>query len=491
MSFPITAGRRARVRGRQLAHSRTQNSFRPVVELLEERNLLSFLPPVNYPAGPGPATVAVGDFNNDGSVDLATANFGDTSVSVLLNNGDGTFRPGSTLTVGPSPAMVLAADLAGDANTDLVTANWTGGTVSVLLGNGDGTFKPAVNYAAGAASPWSLAVGDFTNHGILDLAVANDRAGSVSILPGHGDGTFGAPIVTSVGGRLLSPIAYDFNGDGNLDLAVTDYENGQLDILLGNGDGTFRLGASYAAGYEPISATLGDFNGDGFPDLAVADFNNGSASSVFVFLGNGDGTFQSAGTYYAGVGAEGLETADFNGDGNLDLAVSVIGNNSVSILLGNGDGSFGSPLFYPADNSPYGARLGVADFNGDGALDIAVANSNSNDVSVLLNANDWTGPSVGNRIGSREVARALPSATSLVGQNSTDGLPGAAGVGSESRPATDQTSLAAASGRDAVPRATSSETSIQDLVSALPDLEGTDGLTLPGLDAPPCHSSRA
>jgi hypothetical protein len=155
-------------------------------------------------------------------------------------------------------------------------------------------------------------------------------------------------------------------------------------VLLGNGDGTFQAARNFAAGIYPESVAVGDFNGDGTLDLAVA--NNTVSGTVSVLLGNGDGTFQDARNYATGNGPDSVAVGDFNGDGTLDLAVA--GAGGVRVMLGNGDGTFQTTNFgYLAGGLP--TSVAVGDFNGDGAPDLAVANYSSNDVSFLPNDNTW------------------------------------------------------------------------------------------------------
>jgi hypothetical protein len=168
---------------------------------------------------------------------------------------------------------VAVGDFNGDGIQDLAVANWGSNTVSVLLGNGDGTFQAARNFAAGS-HPSSVAVGDFNGDGIQDLAVA--ESGGVSVLLGNGDGTFEAAHSFAAGGPD-SVLVGDFNRDGIQDLAVVSPFG--VRVLLGNGDGTFQTThVSYVAGSDPLAVAVGEFNGDGWPDLAVANaFPNGVA----------------------------------------------------------------------------------------------------------------------------------------------------------------------------------------------------------------------
>jgi hypothetical protein len=336
-----------------------------------------------YAVGSLPWGVAVGDFTGTGKLDLAVANSATNYVSVLLGNGEGTFQPAVSYTVGSNPTWVAVGDFTGTGKLDLAVANNGSNKVSVLLGNGDGTFKTAVNYAAGI-SPQSVVVGDFNGDGKLDLAVTNNFIpGGLCVLLGNGDGTFQEPALLYSGPGLSSPYGAavgDFNGDGKLDLAVANSGSTNVSVLLGNGDGTFKTAVNYGAGTLPWSVAVGDFNGDGWPDLVVASFGS---NNVSVLLNNADGTgtFQTAVPYGAGTNPTAVAVADLNGDGTLDLAVADNGG-GVSVLLGNGDGTFQTAVNYGAGSYPHGVAVG--DFTGDGRMDLAVANFGSNDVSILL-----------------------------------------------------------------------------------------------------------
>jgi FG-GAP-like repeat len=223
---------------------------------------------------------------------------------------------------------------------DLAVAAQGANNVSILLGNGDGTFQAPVNYSTGSG-PDSVAVGDFNGDGGLDLAVVNGESNTVSILLGDFDGTFEEEKQTLVGNHYFSfGQAADFNGDGALDIALSFVDNysclqtvcSGVSILLGNGDGTFQGGVSYATGAGPDSVAIGDFNGDRKPDLGVV--NSGCpplstcepTGSVSILLGNGDGTFMAAVSYGVGSIPTSAAVGDFNGDGDLDLAVTNSGS---------------------------------------------------------------------------------------------------------------------------------------------------------------------
>lgn len=328
-------------------------------------------------AGSSPQRNVAADFNHDGNIDLAAADGANNQVVVMLGNGNGTFQSPVTYQTGNNPSYVIAADFNGDGNIDLAVANYNDNTISILLGNGDGTFRPQTAFATGT-SPWSLAAGDFNGDGRLDLASVNNNGNSVSILLGNGDGTFQPRGDVAADNDPRSIAIGDFNGDGILDMAVANFggfAGNTVSLFLGNGNGTFQPKVDYAASGAPLSIVAADFNGDGKLDLAV-DNSCGSSStcgrpgSVSILLGNGDGTFQNHVDYSAGWFPYTIVAGDFNGDGKIDLAVANLDSQMVTVLSGAGDGTFPTSTQLPANGSPVG--LLAADFNGDGKLDFAV-----------------------------------------------------------------------------------------------------------------------
>ncbi len=301
--------------------------------------------------------------------------------------------------VGGSPPSgappVAVADFNHDGIPDLailgLTAAGVNGTpvLAVYLGRPNGTLAPPVDYAVSGSS---LAVGDFNGDGKLDIvAVGGNSAPYASILLGNGDGTFQAPtpLTPSVAGTYTAVAAADLNGDGKLDLVLATQDFGPgatIAVLLGNGDGTFQAPVTYPVAGTPYLA-LGDFNGDGRPDIAV-----GGQSTISVLINNGDGSFQSPVSYTVSGTISALATADLNGDGDLDLIAASSGSaGGISTLLGKGNGAFAAPVLYSSTQlDVYGMQLSVADFNGDGKLDLALTNQNANQVDVLLGNGDGT-----------------------------------------------------------------------------------------------------
>jgi hypothetical protein len=203
---------------------------------------------VGYPTGEHANSVATGDLNGDGHLDLAVAVTNRNAISVLLGNGDGTFQPGVYQPTGTVPLSVAIGDLNGDGHSDLAVANHVGGNISVLLGRGNGTFQGRVNYETDGA-PTFIAIGDLNRDARPDLVVAN--LGDIfSVLLGNGDGTFQPRINRAAGAAPYSVAMGDLNRDGSLDLAMANHNGNNVSVLLGNGDGTFQPRVNLAAGWR-------------------------------------------------------------------------------------------------------------------------------------------------------------------------------------------------------------------------------------------------
>lgn len=322
----------------------------------------TFVPAANSPVtvGRSPLSIAVGDFSGDGIPDLAVANVIDRTVSILLGTGNGTFAQAAHSPIpvsGASPASVAVGDFNRDGNLDLVVAVVGPNDVSILLGNGDGTFREAANSPIRVGlTPYSVAVGDFNGDGNPDLVTANDASvnsnpGTVTILLGGGDGTFteasGSPVQAGINPLFVA--VGDFDADGKVDLAVTNENDNTASILMGNGDGTFTTGPPVRtpAGHFPLSVAAADLDGDGLADLAVTNTDLINGTSVMVLLSQitktatatangiavaGSGTHLVAASYPGNsifgssisestVGLSGGQTAGFTVDGT---SVSVV-----------------------------------------------------------------------------------------------------------------------------------------------------------------------
>ena len=395
-------------------------------------------PLVNYATGNSPSfittTILRANSTTAGTFeDLIVANSADNTVSVLLGNGDGTFANQIAYPLGaPSdtnPVWITtgAFNTVNNPTIDLAVANEGSNTVSILLGQMDstgvalGSFVAGTDLATGKA-PVSLAAAQFYDlaaTGFLDLAVANQVDNTISVYQGNGDGTFKAPKITQLpaGFEPTSIVAGHFTNSTHMDLAVTEKANvtgnaGIVQILLGNGDGTFTqlANSAYVVGNTPAFVTTGDFNGDGVTDLAIANSGepstatNGTAvtgNTVSILLGNpnpnqintGNGTFVAQTTYAAGNGPTSLAAADYNQDGLLDLAVADATDNAVTLLFNQGNGVFTvTTPEIPVASDP--VSIVSADFNADGRPDAAIAAHADAEATVILNTLDLFGTGV-------------------------------------------------------------------------------------------------
>lgn len=350
------------------------------------------------PAGARPRFMATGDVNLDGRVDLVVTNdlYLTGGVSVLLGTGSGSFET-STIVTGSSPQSVAIGDLNGDGKPDLAVPDRLFNTVTVLLGNGDGTFRALAGFGTDS-DPSSIVIVDLNRDGKPDLAVANYIAfgnylqSTLSVFLGIGDGTFGPKTNFLTRAQPYSLAAGDLNADGNIDLVMGHYQPGnQVSVFIGNGDGTFGPYVTYETSYDPEFVKLVDLNEDGDLDLVAVCKSYGEVS---VMLGNGDGTFRARTDLDLGLMMDfGITTyptsaaiGDANGDGKLDIAVSVAGGDRVAVFLGNGDGTFAARTDYATGLYP--ASVVMEDLNGDGRPDLATTSFFSDAIAVSFNIGD-------------------------------------------------------------------------------------------------------
>lgn len=372
--------------------------------------------------------LSVADLNQDGAPDLAVLNGFAGDVTVLLNRRDGTFASPANYQSYISPGLVgatsiTAGNFSGLGSLDLVTAAGRG--IAVLHNEGHGTFHAASDYGSGSGGV-DIGVGDFTGDGALDivtlLTTTSGFPSRLIVLPGKPPYRY---IATRLTGSVRQLAVGDLNIDGKLDLVVEGSTvNGQqtgVAVLLGNGDGTFTLKHTYQLSTACWSGpmALGDLNGDGYPDLVIA---NSGCQTVTIFLGKGNGEFQNPSSAYTGgsLGGpyqQGVAIVDLNNDGKPDIAVSNgrLGfSGSIGILIGKGDGTF-NYVYTIADGEHNPYAIVAADFNGDGNQDLAVTNYDTSQVMMLLGSGngDFQSPIY--------VALSNPSSALLAGDFNGDG----------------------------------------------------------------------
>jgi FG-GAP-like repeat/FG-GAP repeat len=283
-----------------------------------------------FPTGLGPGYGVVADFNGDGFPDVATQNFSDGTVSVLIRQPGGGFVAGTPLTVG-STGSVTAADFNGDGRVDIAAPSYNGNTVVTYLGNGSGGFTAEGPANPTGATPRDIVAADFNGDTRPDLAISNLNGGSVSVLlrqPGGGFVSEAAAI--PVGASPEGIKAADFNGDGLADIAVAVLGTNTVNVLLRNPAGGFTAEAPIPVGAGALGLATADFNADGRPDLAVT---SNTAGTVTALLRQASGGFAADGAPLAAPGANGVAAGDFNGDGKPDLAASNDQANTLSVFL--------------------------------------------------------------------------------------------------------------------------------------------------------------
>ncbi len=344
---------------------------------------VNFDPQVTFATGNAPEAVAIGDFDGDGDAnDIAVANYYGGNVTVLLADGSGGFTS-STLTSTGSELAV--GDFNQDGTDDIALANFN--NVSLLLSDGSGGFTSS-SFDAGNGET-SVAVGDFNNDDNLDLAVSNQNDQNVATFLGDGSGGFSASTTVSTGSQATFVEVGDLDGDGEVDdLVVARRLAGSVAVFLGDNSGGFSPITTFATDIGPVAVAIGDLDGDGFADdIAVANY---FSDNVSVLLNDGSGGFSAQTTFAVGDNPRGIAIGDLNGDGDgaNDIAVANKDETNVSVLSNDGSGGFSAQETFAVGTDGAGLTRGVAigDLDGGGAAqDLVVTNQADNTVSVLIN----------------------------------------------------------------------------------------------------------
>ena len=317
---------------------------------------------------------------------LARARVGQFTTAVG-RTGTGQFLPGATVSVGQTPWSVAVGDIDGDGDLDLLSTSsrTTGvpGTVSIRLNDGRGLFTGSQEVNV-ELDPQSVAVGDFDGDGDLDFVTSNYNSSTLSVRYNDGTGTFpsGQTVYLPVDPSMIK--VGDIDGDGDLDFVVARLNGSTVGVVLNDG-ASFRVGPSVSVGSSPLSLVLGDVDSDGDVDLLVAHAAaSSSASKVSVCLNNGSGTFGVSQSLPISTDPWDIATGDIDGDGDLDLLLAnFTSSNTVSVRRNNGTGTFSGNQEVTIGTAPF--RVMLSDVDGDSDLDLLAASYSSNMLSLQLN----------------------------------------------------------------------------------------------------------
>ena len=325
--------------------------------------------------------LVAGDWDGDGDLDLAAANFSDSLVAVLRNDGSGHFTLAPTdIVLGQIDVQALVAgDWDGDGDLDLAAANNGTSTVAILINDGSGIFAVA-DTVLGQADVVALVAGDWDGDGDLDLA-ANSGISTVNVLENDGTGDFTPADTVSGQTNVQALIAGDWDGDGDLDLASANFGSSVVGILINDGFGDFTAGNPIGGQPSVVALAAGDWNGDGDLDLAA----NSGISTINVLKNDGSGSFTLLDSISGQTNVKALVAGDWDGDGDLDLAAANSSASEVAILI---NGGMASGNFTVADtvlNQTGVQALAAGDWDGDNDLDLAGANDGNSTINTLEN----------------------------------------------------------------------------------------------------------
>jgi gliding motility-associated-like protein len=334
----------------------------------------------NFAASTQLVDVAVGDFNEDGNLDVVACSDPNDNFSILLGNGAGNLGAATNIATGDRPYGIAVGDMNKDSNLDVLVSHiGTPDDVLVFLGNGLGGFSAPITVPIPTNTGWDITVSDFNNDTNPDFAISTAGVYTFQIWTGNGQATPAFTLAQTVTGLNITPDidAYDLDGDGDMDLL------GPSGYTLNDGTGTFAPTVTNLL-QSNEEYTVGDLNNDGKPDIASYDGNSNGAN-VRVYIGNGLGAFTLLGKFQTAAFARGLQILDVNNDGNADVvgAGSLAPQGRADILLGDGTGYFSNTIIkFPTATDP--RDLVKGDFNEDGQIDIALCHHLGSIVTIYL-----------------------------------------------------------------------------------------------------------
>lgn len=352
---------------------------------------ISFSPGVQLPTGLEPDDIAVGDFDGNGTLDLAVTVDGPDRVQIHFGNGAGSFPTTSVVLLpnSSSPSALVAADFDANGTTDLAVALRDFNQVQLLLNSGGASFSFGTTAMTGQEPRYMVAT-DLDGDSFPELVTANRDSDDITVI-NNAAGALSTLQSLPSGQRPQGIAAGDLNGDGNADVAVSNHDSRTITVFSGNGLDGLTATTTLSVGFQvrPEDLKISDLNGDGLQDIAAAT-NGTGFNTVTYFLStlNGFGAARTAPV--GGVEPSDLVVRDFNGDGLRDIATANESSSSVSVLQNLGAGTFGAPLVLTAGLTP--ERIVTGDIDGDGDRDIMVANRDSNDITILTNASMTGGP---------------------------------------------------------------------------------------------------
>ncbi|CAF1296076.1 unnamed protein product [Adineta ricciae] len=417
--------------------------------VLTEYDAAEFSKQFSYNTGsaPHPYSLATGDFNDDNQADVVVANSDTDSINILFGLNNGMFSTPTIYSTGTdsSPQYVITGDVDKDSRLDIISLNAKENTMSIIMNNGNGSFAQQKKYTTGSDSfPSSIVMGDLNNDNRSDFVIANKQSDSIGFFIGFDYTSFQNPFTYSLENARGPSAARvcDVNGDTYLDMVVLYQVSGLLGVFLGHGNGSFTLSTLHSTepNVYPSEFAIADFNKDDHVDIAViyfdsnvvsiflgygngnfsntitfstetntiprslttGDVNNDDqvdivtvntyADTISIFLGEGTGNFTLIETYLTEASAQpqGASIGDLNKDGNMDIAVCNYYTSTTSIFLGYGNGSFQAQVLYSVGYQTWANSINLADFNNDSILDIVVTNYNGNNVAILLGLGNGT-----------------------------------------------------------------------------------------------------